>query len=107
MTVVSVHERCKLRVHACWDQDQVAFQIKTNNVRHVCTSEKANKNATSAFYTWKYLENPDITLSQIVNLIRRDTGITIRRGQAYRTKQKANGIIHGEIEKQYMIIRQY
>lgn len=111
MIVVCIDERWKWRVHVSQDRNQTVFQIKTFNGGHSCTSTKANKNVTSAFYTWKYLdvirEDAVISWSQIVSMIRRDTGIKIRRSQGYRMKQKENEIIHGEVGKQYLIIRQY
>ncbi|KAB1213964.1 hypothetical protein CJ030_MR5G017227 [Morella rubra] len=98
-------EGCGWRIYAAYMNRREAFQIKTFNSRHECGNHYYNKRADVDWIAHHYMndirDNPNWLLTSMVDRIRRDFNIEVKRQTCYRARRKALNIINGKHAEHY------
>ncbi|KAF2291241.1 hypothetical protein GH714_020829 [Hevea brasiliensis] len=87
------------------DPNDQTMQIKTASLNHSCGKSFTNYHVTAKWIASHYLEtfknNPDLTLTGLIGMIKNDYNIRISMAKAWRTKDHALKRIHGDEATQY------
>jgi len=91
VTAICVTEHCTWRIHASWDKDKTAFQIKPYIPEHKCKRVLDTHHASSAFLARKYLDtirdDPDMKWKTLIRTVKRDVGFNITKYKTYMTRR--------------------
>lgn len=112
VTVVCVQRpECMFRLHASPTHDRGSFQIKKIDEDHCCGRTYDNKLATSTWiskkYTAKLNDTPNWQVGCMKKEVRREWMINASDLQIYRARQKAQELIQGNFQEQYLRLRDY
>ena len=74
--------------------DSTSFQVKTYFGDHTCYREFQKRNVNSSWVSKEYLErfrlDPNMKLSDIIELVKAGYRVSISNSQAYKARRKAN-----------------
>ncbi|KAI5062035.1 hypothetical protein GOP47_0022574 [Adiantum capillus-veneris] len=112
-TVVCKAEGCMWRLHASLVSSGPRCMVKAFHDEHTCggASQLGNKEATAEWVAARYVEklrdHPMYRLKERMANLRREVGVSISYKNAWKAKQLALGIIHGDHAKSYGKLRSY
>ncbi|MCO5576240.1 hypothetical protein L7F22_030049 [Adiantum nelumboides] len=112
-TVVCKTEGCLWRLHASLISGGPGCVIKALHDEHTCggASQLGNKEATAEWVASRYVEklrdHPMYRPKELMADLRRDLGVSISYKVAWKAKQHALGIIHGDHAKSYGKLQSY
>ncbi|KAI5072709.1 hypothetical protein GOP47_0012815 [Adiantum capillus-veneris] len=112
-TVVCKAEGCMWRLHASLVSGGPGCIVKAFHDEHTCggATQLGNKEATAEWVATRYVEklrdHPMYRPKELMADLRREVGVSISYKVAWKAKQLALGIIHGDHAKSYGKLQSY
>ncbi|CAL8106811.1 unnamed protein product [Prunus armeniaca] len=102
---------CDWLLYASYLGKRHTTRIKTYQPKHSCRRMQKTKFATSYWLAQRFNEdlrdNPNMSVSNFMKIVRKNYGIDITANQFYKAKSIARERIHGSIEEQYAKLWDY
>ncbi|XP_059639116.1 uncharacterized protein LOC132281431 [Cornus florida] len=109
--IATCSKNCGWRIHASFNSEDGSFQIKAFNLKHTCSYNKLNSQASASFLAAEYMDTirdePTWKPSAMKKAILRDLDVNVTKYKVYRAKKKARLHIDGDYGLQFSRARDY